>query len=136
MALYWDQCQVNITNNTTSPMTYSSSSTSDGFLIDNPGNIGAGPGATGSFKGSSSSGNASDGCAGTVTYSLTDGTLVNVNYKTSYYYGPSNNSSYTCGFQGPRGNLYTNKTNSVDTQGSNGGAGKRVTWTLSVDYVT
>jgi len=95
MALYWDQCQVNITNNTTSPMTYSSSSTSDGFLIDNPGNIGAGPGATGSFKGSSSSGNASDGCAGTVTYSLTDGTLVNVNYKTSYYYGPSNNSSYT-----------------------------------------
>jgi hypothetical protein len=134
MALYWDQCTVNITNNTKSPLTYSASSTSQGFLIDSPSNIAAG--ATGSFKGSSNSGNAADGCAGIVTYSLTDGTLVNVNYVTSYYYGVSDQSKYICGFQGPRANAYANKTNKPDTQSSNGGAGKRVTWTLSVDYAT
>jgi hypothetical protein len=132
MCVVWDMCTIDLTNNTTSPMTLSTASTSAGTWDTSPPATIA-PNSTSSFAGRSTCGNASSGCAGTVAYSLTDGTLVNIEYVTSYYYGIANDSAYTPGFQGPRANMYQNKTNNPVTVGSNGGAGKRVTWTLSID---
>lgn len=123
MSVTWDKCTVNITNSTGSPMTYSSNSTSEGG-IDTPGNIAAG--GTGSFDGYSNWDDAANGCAGVVTFSLNDGTLFLVNYKTSYYYGGADDSKYSAGFQGALANRYK-ATVSDSSSSSNGGAGKRVT---------
>ncbi len=132
MCVVWDKCTIDLTNNTTSPMTLSSAVTSEGTWDSSPpATIAAG--AKVSFAGRSTCGNASDGCAGTIVYSLNNGTLVNIYYYTSYYYGIDNNSVYTPGLQGPMAGSYKFGHNSVDTQGSNGGAGKRATWTLSLD---
>jgi len=132
MCLVWDMCTVNITNNTTSPLTFSGDSISTGtFDTVPPANVASG--TAGTFAGRSTCGNASDGTQGQVAYSLNDGTLVNIKWYTSYYYGLGDSSSYTVGFQGAHAAQYTAKANSQVTSESNGGAGKRVVWTLSVD---
>lgn len=136
MCVVWDACEIDITNNTSSPLTLSNSSATTGTWDSSPPSTIAATGGTGSFQGRSTCGNAADGCAGFAQYSLNDGTLVNINYKTSYYYGIDDNSQYSPGFQGARAGQYTNKTNNPVTSSSNGGAGKRVVWTLSIDYAS
>jgi hypothetical protein len=120
-------CTVNITNSTGSPLTYSNQSITHGLFETGPSSVATS--ATGGFVAESSWDDASDGCQGTVTYSLTDGTLFIVNYYTSYYYGPADKSAYSGTFQGPLANSYSAKTTS-SSQSSNGGAGKRVTVTI------
>jgi len=133
MCLVWDMCTINFTNNTNSPMTLSSGTTSEGKWDTQPPASIAKSGGTGKSVGASSCGDAVNGTAGDIVYSLNDGTLVNVHFYTSYYYGIGDNSVYTIGFQGAKAAAYTSKTNSVSTTSSNGSAGKRTTWTLSVD---
>jgi hypothetical protein len=130
MAIYWDRCAVTFTNKTTRPMTFSSGSANTGFIDGTP-TASVAPNNTGTFTGSSTSALLT-GCGGTVVYSLNDGTLVNINYWTAYPYGPADSSYYNAGFQGPNANYYTIADSKVNTDSSNGGAGKRVTWTFSV----
>ena len=130
MAIYWDRCAVTFTNQTTSPMTFSSENATTGFIDGSP-TASVQPNASGTFTGSSVSGLLS-GCGGTVSYSLNDATLVNINYWTAYPYGPADSSSYTVGLQGANANRYVITNSSVSTDSSNGGAGKRVTWTFNV----
>ncbi len=130
MAIYWDRCAVTFTNKTNRPMTRSSATANTGF-IDGGVTESVGPNGTGSFTGSSISALLT-GCGGTVVYSLPDGTLVNINYWTAYPYGPADSSYYNAGFQGPNANYYKIADENVKTDSSNGGAGKRVTWTFSV----
>ncbi|HJT29064.1 MAG TPA: hypothetical protein VJ784_16750 [Pyrinomonadaceae bacterium] len=132
MAIYWDRCDVTLTNQTKrGPMTFSSQNATTGFIDGSPTASIAAKGGTGGFTGSATSGLLS-GCGGTVVYSLTDGTLVNINYWTAYPYGPADSSTYTVGFQGANANFYKVANNNVQTDHSNGGAGKRVHWTFDV----
>lgn len=133
MCVVWDQTTVNITNNTTSPLTLSTSNATTGKFDSKPTTTINPNGGTGSFVVNSTCGNASDGCAANASYSLTDGTVLTISAYTSYYYGIDDNSAYNAGFTGSKANHYQNIHNSQDRQSSNGGAGKRVTWTLSVD---
>jgi hypothetical protein len=87
----------------------------------------------GSFMVESMKDNTWSGCGGDVVYTFTDGTTLNLHYYTSYYYGVGDNSSYTSGFGGPRANRYA-LTGDPNTQGSHGGAGKAVTWPLTITY--
>lgn len=135
MCVTWDQCTVNITNNTTSPLTLSTSGATYGYFDTKPSRTINANGGTGSFVVNSTCGNAADGCGADATYSLTDGTTFNISAYTSYYYGIDNNSAYNAGFGGAKGNHYQNTKNSQDQSSSNGGAGKRVIWTLSIDPV-
>lgn len=112
-------------------MTFSSGNATTGFIDGSPTASVAASGGSGEFTGSSTSGLLS-GCGGVVTYSLTDGTLVNINYWTAYPYGPADSSQYTVGFQGANANFYKIANNDVKTDSSNGGAGKRVTWTFDI----
>jgi hypothetical protein len=130
MAIYWDQCAVTFTNKTGYPMTFSDGNASTGFFATAPTSSVANS-ATGTFTGSATSGLLS-GCGGKVTYSLDDGTLVNVNYWTAYPYGPADSSNYTVGFQGPNASRYKLANENKKTDSSNGGAGKRVTWTFDI----
>jgi hypothetical protein len=111
-------------------MTFSDGNATTGFLSTDP-TANVANGATGTFTGSSTSGLLS-GCGGRVTYSLQDGTLVNVTYWTAYPYGPADNSTYTVGFQGPNASRYAKTNETIKTDSSNGGAGKRVHWTFDV----
>jgi hypothetical protein len=131
MAIYWDRCAVTFTNKTNRPMTFSSDNASTGFIDGAPTASVSPSGGTGTFTGSATSGLLS-GCGGSVVYSLNDGTLVNINYWTAYPYGPADSSQYTVGFEGANANYYKKANENVKTDGSNGGAGKRVTWTFDI----
>ncbi len=130
MAIYWDRCAVTFTNKTNRPMTFSEPNVTTGFLDGDP-TASVANNESGTFTGSSTSAILS-GCGGKVVYSLNDGTLVNMTYWTAYPYGPADSSYYTCGFQGANANRYKVANNNVKTEGSNGGAGKRVSWTFDV----
>jgi hypothetical protein len=117
-------------------MTLSEAEATTGFIDGTP-TASVEDNAGGTFTGSSTSGLTS-GCAGKVSYSLDDGTgvddgtLVNIRYYTAYPYGPSDNSSYTVGFQGAHANRYQIANEIVQTDPSNGGAGKSVSWTFEI----
>jgi hypothetical protein len=130
MAIYWDRCAVTFNNKTNRPMTFSEGNASTGFLDGTP-TASVPNNGSGTFTGSSTSGLLS-GCGGKVTYSLNDGTLVNMTYWTAYPYGPADNSYYNVGFQGANANRYKVGNNNVKTDSSNGGAGKRVSWTFDI----
>lgn len=130
MAIYWDQCEVTFANKTGWTMTFSDGNASTGFFSTSP-STSVANNASGTFTGSSTSALLS-GCGGKVTYSLQDGTLVNVNYWTAYPYGPADSSNYTVGFQGPNANRYKIANENRTTDSSNGGAGKRVHWSFDV----
>jgi hypothetical protein len=130
MAIYWDQCAVTFNNKTNRPMTFSEANANTGFIDGTP-TASVPNNASGTFTGSSVSGLLS-GCGGKVTYSLNDGTLAIINYWTAYPYGPADSSYYNVGFQGANANRYKIDSNQVKTDSSNGGAGKRVSWTFVI----
>lgn len=130
MAIYWDRCAVTFNNKSNRPMTFSEANATTGFIDGTP-TASVENNGSGTFTGSATSGLLS-GCGGKVVYSLNDGTLVNITYWTAYPYGPADNSYYNVGFQGANANRYKIDNNNVKTDSSNGGAGKRVTWTFDV----
>lgn len=132
MAIYWDQCEVTFANKTDSPLKFSTWPTTAGFPFNTATNLVAPLTGTGTFTGSSDNANASSGCAGVVSYSLDNGTMIIIDYRTSYYYGVSDNSRYSVGFSGPLSSRYDIANSNVITDSSNGGAGKRVKWTFDV----
>lgn len=130
MSIYWDQCNVTFNNKSNYPMTFSDATATTGFIDGTP-TASVPNNSNGTFTGSSTSGLLS-GCGGKVSYSLIDGTLVNISYWTAYPYGPADSSYYTAGFQGANANRYQIANNNVQTDQSNGGAGKRVRWTFDI----
>jgi hypothetical protein len=131
MCVVWDKCTINITNNTGQAMTFTTAQVSAGTWDSSPPST-IDSGATASFAGRSTCGNASDGCGGSITYTLFDGTTAVLNYVLSYYYGIADNSQYTPGFGGARPQSWQYLVNSHTTDSSNGGAGKRATWNLTI----
>lgn len=136
MAIYWDQCAVTFDNKSGRLMTFSDADATTGFIAETPTDS-VDNDASGAFTGSSTSGLTS-GCGGEVVYRLDDGTdqfeptLVNVRYWTAYPYGSADSSSYNVGFQGANADRYRTQNNYVRTDHSNGGAGKKVTWTFDI----
>lgn len=128
MSQNWDKIRVNITNNlNSSGLTASSQHAAEGEFVDNPGNIPANSSAapgTGTFKAQSYGGNTWSGVKGTVVYSLSDGTQMNVSFYVSFYDGPLNGSYYDVGFLGANASKYTNLTNTQDHKKTLGGNGK------------
>ncbi len=131
MAVYWDRCNVTFNNYSNSPMTFSDADATTGFIDGTPTSKVENR-SSGTFTGSSTSGSLL-GCGGKVVYSLDDGTTVNIRYWTAYPYGPADSSTYFCGFGGPNANRYHVTKNKVDIEGSNGGAGKSVSWTFDIE---
>jgi hypothetical protein len=131
MCVVWDKCTFNITNKTGQAMVFTTASTTAGTWDTSPPQTIA-AGQTASFAGRSTCGNASDGCGGSVTYTLFDGTTAILSYVLSYFYGIADNSVYTPGLGGARPQSWK-WVSSESTESSNGGAGKRATWDLSIE---
>lgn len=135
MSTVWDTMTTWITNNSGSPMTFSSSKVQAGGFTTAPTDIAAAAGSKGYFQNASTADNCVDGAQAQVSYSLNDGTMVNLDFHLSYYYGPSNSSYYTVGFSGARADQYK-ASSSWDTESTLGGCGKSNTWTIGISRKT